>query len=449
MTPGGNHRPADRPWPAQLAGVLSQLPEARRIWLAYSGGLDSTLLLHLLCDCLPPQLRRELHAVHINHQLQPNAGACEASCRQTCRTLGVSLTVEVVTVVAEEGNGGGLEAAARQARYRVFESLLGPDDLLLMAHHGDDQAETRLFRFLRGSGVAGLAGMPQQRRLGQGRLYRPLLAFRRSQLRDWAMAAGLHWVEDPSNEDRRFDRNFLRHEILPRLRQRWPGLDARLARTAGHCAEQVELAESLARIQAAQCVAGDGCLLLDELAALSPAEQKNLVRWWLGQQGFEAPGTRQLESGLAALVAAAGDRAPEMAGPGYRVLRYHNRLHLVPQRKHGPETPAPATLSPGHPVVWNGGRLRLERAGPETPAPEFRVTRRQGGERFREHTSGPSRPLKKWLQEHGIPPWQRETVPLVWQDDELVAIGPFWQAARFAGKAPASGWRIVWEPEFD
>ncbi|MDX1636122.1 MAG: tRNA lysidine(34) synthetase TilS [Marinobacter sp.] len=448
MTPGGNSRPPDVAWPAELVQALSGLPDSPRLWVAYSGGLDSTLLLNALCHSLPDSQRGRLRAVHVNHQLQANASACEAACRSQCEALAVPLTVAAVEVAPGPGDGG-LEAEARRARYRVFEDLLGEGDLLLMAHHQNDQTETLLFRFLRGTGVAGLAGMPAQRRLGRGTLMRPLLGFDRAQIRAWAEAAGLTWVDDPSNQDRRFDRNFLRHEIIPRARQRWPGLEARLGHTAARCREQVALADSLARIQARDCVDGAGHIRLDALAALPPVEQKNLVRWWIASQGHEPPAPAQLDTGLPELLAAAPDRAPELRTEAYCLRRYRQTLHLVPVAD-AVELLGGQPLTAAEPLPWQGGRLALEPAGPQrVDPPRLTVTRRMGGERFRERPGGPTRSLKKWLQEQEVPPWQRASLPLVWEAGELVAIGHLWRSSHFAGEAPASGWRILWERDFN
>lgn len=449
MTPGGNSPSSEAAWPPELVQALSGLPEHRNLWVAYSGGLDSTLLLHALCHTLPDDQRVRLRAIHVNHQLQPNASACEAACRRVCDALAVPLTVEAVQVLPGP-NRGGLEATARRARYQVFERLLTPEDLLLMAHHGDDQVETLLFRFLRGTGVAGLAGMPGQRRLGQGSLLRPLLGFGRDQIRAWAEAAELEWVEDPSNQDRNFDRNFLRHEIIPDVRRRWPGLDARLVHTAAQCREQVALADALARIQSRECVDGEGRIRLDAFARLPRVEQKNLLRWWIAEQGHEAPPSRQLDSDLPELLSAVPDRAPELQGSGYKVRRYRDGLHLVADESPDPVPDRAQPLTPGHPLHWPPGTLKLEPAGAgDAGVPALTVTGRQGGERFREHPGGPSRPLKKWFQEKSILPWERASVPLVWEAGELVAIGHLWQSPRFGGEAPASGWRIVWEREFN
>jgi len=440
-------------WPEPLCAAVRSLPEHRRLWVAFSGGLDSCLLLHSLVHCykgpVPPA------AIHVNHQLQVNAEATEAFCRDLCRQLGVELCVRRVTVPRRAGPDAvsGLEHAARHVRYRVFEELLQPGDLLLMTHHADDQAETVLFRLLRGTGVRGLAGMPRQRPLGAGRLFRPLLDFSREQLLQWATAAGLQWVEDPSNSDQRFDRNFLRHGILPALKERWPGLNRRLAHTAAACADSAWLNDRLAEIQWQACRAGHYRLQLEALSRLSSVEQTNLIRWWIRRAGFSVPARSDWAQAVSELIMAAADRSPQLDGEGFSVRRFRDCLYLVPAPL--PLPPEPAYLLPGIPLAWGEWRICLEAdaAEQESPAPAIRVSTRQGGERFRPAASRPSRTVKKWLQEQGVPPWDRARIPLIFRQDgdtrTLIAIGNLWCHEDYSGGAPGNGWRLRVERDFD
>lgn len=450
MTPGAE--PADGfAWPDSLCAPVRSLSRFSQLWVALSGGLDSTLLLHLAVHCHGASGR--VHAVHVNHQLQPNAADTESFCVELCARLGVALRVRRVEVATRsEGSAGGLEEAARQARYREFEQLLGPHDLLMMAHHADDQAETVLFRLLRGSGVAGLAGMPAQRRLGQGRLVRPLLEFDRAELEHWATMAGLPWMEDPSNTDERFDRNFLRRTVLPLLGQRFSGLNRRLAHTAAACGESGALNDRLAALQWSS-LGGEGDRLpLHGFAALSLPEQKNLIRWWARTGGFAAPSTTDWQQVLNDLLCAGGDREPEFACDGFTLRRFNGALYLVPER---PPLPAESVvLEPGAPVEWGEWSIRLLPVDdPKASPPPIRISTRQGGERVRPHSNGPSRPLKKWLQEQAVPPWERARLPLVFaaagEGEELVAIGDLWCCEQYSGSAHAAGWRLVVERECD
>ncbi|PPI85693.1 tRNA lysidine(34) synthetase TilS [Marinobacter maroccanus] len=451
MTPGAEPGSGFR-WPEALCAPVRELPDHARLWVALSGGLDSTLLLHLAVHC--HGRTGTVRAVHINHQLQPNAPDTESFCRDLCDRLGVPLVVERVNVAAagNAAGGGGIEEAARKARYSAFEALIQRGDLLLMAHHGDDQAETVLFRMLRGSGVAGLAGMPASRPLGPAILARPLLGFERAELEHWARSAGLTWIDDPSNTDQRFDRNFLRHTVLPPLRERWPGLNRRLRHTAESCAESEALNRKLAAMQW-QAVGGDRDRLpVDGLKKLPLAEQKNLIRWWVRERGFHAPTIADWQQVIHDLLFAGEDREPEFRSDGFSLRRFQGDLYLV--RDQPPLQDVPLALEPGPGLNFGEWFLRLEPAiTPERPLPPIRIFTRQGGERVRFRPDGPSRSLKKWLQEVAVPPWERARLPLVFAGSgeaaELIAVGDLWCSEQYSGGAHAAGWRLVVERECD
>lgn len=443
MTTGGNRRPAASSWPDSLLAPLRALPDDGPLLIALSGGMDSVVLLHAAVHCLAER-PGGLAALHINHQLQPNADDCEAFCRELCASLGVSCQVTRVTVPqGATGGRGGLEAAAREARYQVFEAALAEGGTLLMAHHQDDQAETVLFRLLRGSGPAGLAGMPRQRPLGRGRLVRPFLELSRQQLQGHAASTGYRWVEDPSNQDTGFDRNFLRHRVLPLLKQRWPTVLKRLQRSAEACDEGAQLAASLARLHHQQVASRDGGLRVAELARLTGPEQKNLLRWWIGQRGLPVPERQDWRASLAELTGAGEDRQPELVGQGFVLRRYRGTLYLVSSEQ---PLPQPCWLEPGRPTRWGDWCLTLEPVvAPSKQIPKIRLSTRQGGERLRPDPGGPSRALKTWLQEQAVPPWERARLPVLTELGEVVAVGDFWISPKYAGAAPERGWRIVVE----
>lgn len=453
MTRAGNTG-LDTTWPDALLAAVRRLPAHSRLCVALSGGLDSVLLLHTAA-----RLFREpgqLSAIHVNHQLQPNAPETESFCQALCRALDLPCQVVRVVVAAsstEEGTGtGGLEEAARTARYRAFESCLGEGDLLLMAHHGDDQAETVLFRLLRGTGVSGLAGMPVSRPLGRASLHRPFLDFSRRELKIWAHECGIEWIEDPSNGDTTFDRNFLRQSVMPALRARWPFLSRRLAATATACRESGELAASLAGIHFEQCRTNEDGLDISALSELTLAEQKNLIRWWVDRHGYAAPNPADWQGLLAGFIDSRADRQPEYQGAGYRLHRHRNTLYLV---KRTDETIEPSRrLEPGMSVQWSGWQLTLESVTPEGDCPpKLVVHARQGGERIRVRSGGPSRPLKKWLQQQSVPGWERGRLPLVSDraggHEPLVAVGDLWVSEQYSGEAPSSGWRLILERDSD
>ncbi len=445
MKAGGNAA-RDPDWPGDLVEPVSTLPDYSRLWVAFSGGLDSALLLHVVSACHP-----DVTALHINHQLQPNHEQTEQFCRDTCARLSVPLVVQRVEVGV--AGASGLEAAARSARYRVFKNQLGENDLLLMAHHGDDQAETVLFRLLRGSGVHGLAGMPRTRPIGLGRLFRPWLNISRDRLAEVASAAGLSWTEDPSNESHAFDRNYLRHAVLPGLKSRWPNLLKRVAHSAEACRDSEQLNQRLAELQWQVC--GDaGRVKLEPFKALSGPEQRNLVRWWISHQRWPVPAISDWGQALADMLEAGEDREPEIRGDGFSLRRYREHLYLVPQARVSEE---PVDLLPGPGLKWACWRLQLvaetRALTPENPPPPIRISTRQGGERVRFAEGERSRALKTWLQEQGVPPWERAALPLVYREEpgtsELIAIGDLWCSGQYSGSAPAAGWRLIVERDCD
>jgi len=454
MTAGAS--PSAPVWPSPLRELARQLPPHDRLCIAFSGGLDSSLLLHLFAAITPASTA--LSALHINHQLQPNAAEVAAFCRDVCARLSVPLHVVPVTVPVKAEGVGGLEQAARTARYGVFEQQLRVGELLLLAHHGDDQLETVLFRLFRGTGVAGLAGMPFTRALGAGALARPLLEFSRAQLEAWAENAELPWIEDPSNCDQRFDRNYLRNRVIPPLKIRWPSFIRRVEASARGCADSHALNQKLAQLQWHAC---DGVYQhsrphsLDQraFAELSPPEQGNLLRWWCQSCGLPAPVSADWQRTLAGLMDAAADREPELLGQGYSVRRFQHRLHLVAAQHALPEGSQP--LLPQQTLRWGEWTLALvwqgedpnqgddRQAGP----PLIRVSTRQGGERIRFYPDGPAKIVKKWLQEQAVPPWERARLPLVFAGcggaEELIAVGSLWCAEKYSAGPPSSGWRLT------
>ncbi|MDX1587448.1 MAG: tRNA lysidine(34) synthetase TilS [Oleiphilaceae bacterium] len=414
-------------WPGDLSDAFAALPTASRWVVALSGGLDSVFLLHCLAT-LSRRWNQPLRALHIHHGLQSDAGHWADFCQQQCRHLDLPLSTQRLHL---DPDAPDLEATARQARYGLFRKELEEGDLLLMGHHGDDQAETLLLRLMRGSGVRGLAGMPATRPLGSGQLHRPLLPLSRQRIETLAREWQLDWCEDHSNQDRRFDRNYLRHEVLPALRARWPQAPQSLQHSAAHCREADELLEELAREDLARSGMEEG-LTVTGLNALSERRQRNLVRYRLRRHGLQPPGEARLTSGLKALLNAGEDRTPALHWQNHSIRRYRNRLWLIPALPPA-ESLTDTPWHPDTPLPWAGTTLT---ASNPHPGKTLTVTPRQGGEHFRPSSNQPSRPLKKWLQEQGLPPWHRERLPLVWDNNTLVAIGDLWSDGQ---------WQLHWE----
>ncbi|MGE5155518.1 MAG: tRNA lysidine(34) synthetase TilS, partial [Bdellovibrio bacteriovorus] len=310
--------------PEHLPALLAPFAGVPRLWIAFSGGLDSACLLHA-ASTVRQRLPGPLGAVHVDHGLHADSPRWSEHCRQVCDTLGVPLVIRRVAV--DRAPGKSLEAAARAARYGALADRLGPGELLLTAHHQDDQAETLLLALLRGSGPEGLAAMPLVSDLGPGRLVRPLLGVPRAALEAYARDQGLSWVEDPSNRVLAFDRNFLRRCVLPILRERWPAASATLSRSAAHCAEALELVEAAAE-DTLRGLAGSrfGTLSLPALGRLEPPRARAALRLWLKRLGLPRPDRAHLGRILTEVLPARADANPLVAWCGCEVRRYRGDL---------------------------------------------------------------------------------------------------------------------------
>ncbi len=308
-----------RNWPAEQGTQGAQ--GAWRLCVAFSGGLDSTVLLHCLAGLRAP-LGFELTAVHIHHGLQPEADAWVEHCAAVCADLAVPLTVERVVVVTADK---GVEAAARDARRKIFAAQ--PVDAIVLAQHRDDQAETLLFRLLRGAGTRGLAAMRAVTPSADGPdLWRPLLDTPRAEILAYAKANALRWVDDPSNDDPVYTRNFLRLTVLPALAARFPAVNAILARTAEQMAEDATLLDELAALDAEGAYNVEGGLSCARLAALTPARARNLLRGWLARAGVFID--RAHLNDLLKQALAAPDAHPEIHIAGQCVRREGGWLRL-------------------------------------------------------------------------------------------------------------------------
>lgn len=306
------------------AFVAARIAPDERLCVALSGGCDSVTLLHLLSRL---GLGGRLSALHVHHGLSPNADAWAAFCADTCAALDVPFSIRRVTV--PPASGSGLEAAARAARYAAFADC--DADCLLLAQHRGDQAETLLFNLLRGCGVTGAAAIPVERRLGQLRLLRPLLAVPRGEIEVYARATGLAWVDDESNADLAFSRNYLRHQTLAALAERFPGTEAALAQAAANFAEAQALLDELAVADWQAAADGDSARLA-VLRTLSPARLKNLLRYRLRELGWQVPVASRLEEFARQILVAGPDRHPALSLPGGRMLCTGGRLCWLPAK---------------------------------------------------------------------------------------------------------------------
>jgi tRNA(Ile)-lysidine synthase len=414
--------------------ALSHQPIKGRLLVAYSGGLDSTVLLYLMA-----QAKRELKlsasiiAVHVNHQLSVDANRWERHCESVCGRLQIDYRSARVDI---NKNGKGLEAAAREARYKVFEAFIEPKDILLMAHHRNDQAETFLLRLMRGAGVLGLSAMPVERALGTGQIWRPLLNVSRDELEAYANKNKLQWVEDDSNVSLNFDRNFLRHKIIPTLLSRWPHAIKQLQSTTARLEETQQLLNDLAAIDFQD---------LDEraerygysidyhrCALLSAGRIANLMRYWCQQKGLMKPNRNQLLQIQTQFFGAGVHLSSALVAWGACECRlFNNRFYLMPSLPSFSAATRQITVGEDHKVnLGEAGELVFNDVMIKTQ--NISIRWRQGGERCRPIDRQHSQTVKKLLQEHHLETWLRDRVPLVYCDEQLVAVADLWLCEEIA-----------------
>lgn len=428
-----------------LAEAGDPLPTG--LCVALSGGLDSTVLAAGLASLRDAgRLRWPLRALHVDHALHPDSAHWSAACIAWATSR--QLPIEVVRVDARPAPGESPEAAARAARYAALRARLAAGEVLLTAHQADDQWETILLQSLRGGGLHAVAGMAALTRSGNGWLARPLLAWTRDELQAWAVEQDLRWLEDPSNLDPHIDRNYLRLHVLPRLRERWPAAARTAGRIAGFAAEALALEREVAATDLA--LAREGATLgVAALFALPPARQRLLVRAWLTALGLPMPPARTLDALLRDVRAAAPDRVPRVRWPGVVVHRYRGRLYAG---RDAGDTLKGGEWRVADSACWaldDTARLELVAATGEglsrerTPE-QLRVVLRPPGAVFRPQGGAHRRPLRKWFQERGVLPWQRDAIPVLCDAQEIVAIGDLACAESLAARPGEPSWRVEW-----
>jgi len=416
----------------------------RSFAVAFSGGVDSTLLLAAMS-----RLGHAVRALHIDHGLHPDSAAWSGECRAVADKLGVPFASARLRWA--EPVRGNLEARARAARYRALADLMGPGEVLMTAHHADDQLETLMLRMVRGAGVRGMRGIIAFDVFGPGFLARPLLGIARAEIERVALDWGLAWIDDPSNEDVRFDRNFLRGAVLPRLTDHWPSAREAAVRLGRAMSDAEEILDAMARLDA-ETISDPEKIPCEVLRSLAAARQRNLLRFLIRELDLPEPHAEHLQRLCSHIEAPRPGAAKRVQWPGAEGRFYRDHLYLAPAWRE----PAPRS---GPPVLsveceWTGiqGRLRLVpgRAGEGLPdswaRTGFEVRFRRGGEGFRPLGERNAQPLKKWLHEARIVPWMRDRIPLIVRDDRIVAVGDLWICDESRGlDQDLPNWRIVWE----
>ena len=436
--------------PQTIVGFAAAFAQETRFVVAFSGGADSLALLHAFARAREHDPGLHMCAVHVDHHLHPESTGWAHQCMKICRRLSVDLTVLDADLQTNDVGRGG-EGAARAARYDAFERFVSVHDVLCTAHSADDHAETILLNLLRGAGPRGLAGIPDQRRLGEGIVARPVRGITREALRAYARATGLPVIRDPANEDRRFSRVVLRHAVIPVLETRWPGLRTTLARTAELGREADELLDTLAAIDLEPAGGIRGTTLdAGTVGALKPARRHNAIAGWLRARGIALPRAHRIAQIAREVIGARADAMPCVRIGDIEVRRFRGSIHLIP-RMHPIVARSvrhwriPETLTLDHGCLeWEpctGGGI------------EDAIRDREITVRFRGDDAGWMRPLgvrghslKKRFQSLGIPPWERGRIPLVYVGGVLAAIGSVWVNPQLTASSGAPGWRAVWTP---
>jgi tRNA(Ile)-lysidine synthase len=421
-----------------IESLLNQHKHFNHIYVGYSGGVDSHVLLHLCASV--PSLGGQITAVHIHHGLQDEADSWVEHCKKTAENLDVDFIM--LPVYADANQGESPEEAARNARYTALKTLVNVDEVLMVAQHREDQLETVLLQLFRGAGLRGLSGIPENSFFGQGMMLRPLLNVTKPEIIDYAQAHNLQWIEDPSNQQNDYDRNFLRNVIIPLLKQRWESCDKTVARSARHCAEaQVVVSEVADELFYPVFSSSNKTLCVSQLQAHKSPRQQLIIRHWFQSLGLRMPAQAFVERIQSEVIAAREDSDPILAGQGCFIRRYRDRLYCLKQ----------AEQEPPQDIVWSTEQSNIDylshrklfyvpsSAGilsEQWRKAKVTVKFRTGGEKIRLPNRKEHHTLKKLFQEVGVPPWEREIMPLIYLNNKLAAVGDLWISADFYHEKP-------------
>lgn len=436
--------------PDDLLPSLKHISPSACLWIGYSGGLDSHVLLHALATLKQQhKLTLVLRAVHFNHGWSQAAKAWEKHCDDICQTLNIPFVCQ--QIAAQPPRGESPEAFARRARYQAFSNYLQPGDYLLTGHQRDDQAETLLLQLFRGAGLKGLASMPDLTDFAQGYHWRPMLQYSRNDLLIYAKENQLSWIEDSSNQDERFNRNFIRHAIMPLLKKRWLNVEKTITRTAQHCAEANILLDHLAKtdlqnVQAEQ----PNMLSLKKLVHLKNEQLNNVLRYWLQQLKFSLPSQTQLQQIKQTVIHSVADANPCVICGDYVIRRYRDNLYALKPMLH-PLKKQVISWNFSEPInLMDIGLLNAEiKLGEGIRVKNLMLEKisirfyQKAGERCQPAGRQGSHPLKKLFQEWGVVPWERERVPLIYYEEQLIAVVGYCICESFMANQNEEGWIIM------
>jgi len=457
----------------QVSELIHRLVNTHKITelcVAYSGGIDSHVLLKsvaLLSTNLSQQnhpqpillqskhFQLKVRAIHINHGLSDDADSWQQHCKKICESLGIEFNTINVNVVINSGESP--EAVAREARYDAFRSVLRTHECLLTAHHQDDQAETLLLQLLRGSGPQGLASMPEIARITKGYIARPLLSVSREQICEFAQLHKLSWVEDGSNQELSYNRNYLRQSVIPLLKKRWPAFSKTVSRSAQLCAQAQQLIEKEAQAGLQVALLGQQKIAQQNLSvsalnAMDEIVRTNVIRYWIKKRQLPMPTRAGMQQIITSVLNASKGAMPLVTWSGCEIRRYQDQLFAMqPLPKHASNLQIPWDLTSSiKSDVF--GQLSVRRTSGKgikysvTSSKNLKIAFRQGGETYCEYTKVGTRPVKKLFQELAIPPWLRDRIPLIYDDKHLIAIADIVVCAHYKASSQESAIEVIWTP---
>jgi len=434
-----------------LHAALELTPGCKSLIIAYSGGVDSHVLLHVCSQLAESRPLLNIESVYIDHGLHRDSDQWRLHCESISKQL--SICFKSIKVDARDVHRDGPEQAARKARYGAFEKIVNQDTVLFTAQHQDDQSETLMLQLLRGCGVDGLAAMPKINAFSKGHLVRPFLELDKESIRAYADYYKLSWIEDPSNIELDYNRNYLRHNVIPIIKERWPAFAKTTARTAGHCAEASEVLDK----HFAQYIDTHEPRILDigSLVSKDEASQRAIYRYWLKCNDVTMPSSKVLHEFINSVVQATDDKVPILRLNRAEVRRHQQCLYLLNTLQAIPDKEI---------INWKGdkcdlphslGDLLLTSTGSEGiskdiwAASVITVKFRQGGEKLKIDGREGTKRVKKLLNEHAIPVWVRQRIPLIYINDQLAAVAGYWIDASFIAKPNQQAYQIEWrQPDF-
>ena len=413
--------------------------------IAFSGGMDSTVLLHVMKNIIDE--KSQIRAIHINHNIVDNSKVWTKTCKSICKNFGID--IEIISLEVTH-NGYGLEAAARDERYKKLKEKLYENEYLLTAHHEEDQMETVFLRMARGTGLDGLQGINEKYSFGEGIIFRPMLEVSKTSVMDYAKEHQLKWVEDSSNQDTHFDRNFLRKKIIPQFRERWPSIASSVSRLSQLSAQNIKILNQIAEEDIGP-IANMNELPLAKLLDKSFERANNMLRYIILANGMSIPSMKTLQDGLKEMLDPETDKSV-IAWKDYCIRKYKNHLYFLSNSDLEPnkvDVRIPweigKTVNLGENIgtieatFIHGDGLSIEKC-----KNKLTISYRQGGELIKPIGHRINKSLKNLFQENQILPWMRDKIPLIYYQDELVSVADLWFNQNYVASQNEAGFVVNW-----